>query len=97
MPVETPPVVVQKSRPEYPEAAAAAGVQGTVTVEVTVAGSGDVTEAHVIQSTPELDAAAVHSVRGWRFRPATRDGVAIESKTYVTVAFTLMAKPVASP
>ena len=92
MPVDTPPVVLEKSRPQYPEAAAADGVQGAVTIEITIATSGDVVEAHVIRSTPGLDAAAVRSVRGWRFQPATRDGVAIESKICVTVKFGLVAK-----
>jgi protein TonB len=93
MSVETPAVVLQKSRPEYPEAASAAGVQGTVGVEVTVADTGSVVEARVMQSIPELDAAAVRSIRNWRFRPATRDDVAIESKLYVTVAFSLTPRP----
>jgi protein TonB len=94
MAIETPPVAIQKSRPEYPEVALTAGVQGTVDIEVTVTKTGDVGEARVIhQSTPELEAAAVSSVRGWKFRPATQDAIPVESKVCVLVAFTLSPKP----
>jgi protein TonB len=40
---------------------------------------------------PRLDeAAVVHAKRAWRFTPATRDGVAIESWREVPVRFELV-------
>lgn len=78
--------------PPYPVAARTAGHQGIVTLQITVAPSGEVTGATVAQSSgfPELDQAAVTWVIShWKYKPAVQDGVAVTSTTQAAVKFDL--------
>ena len=56
-------------RPGYPVAARRAGVEGPVTLEVTLAGSGEVLDARVIAGPQELRKAALDAVLQWQFKP----------------------------
>ena len=57
------------------------GLTGDVIVEVTIDEQGAVTETRLLQSLkPDIDEKVVATVRNWRFRPATVDGVAISSR-----------------
>jgi TonB family protein len=50
-------------------------------VEVTIDEQGTVTETRLLQSLkPDIDEKVVATVRNWRFKPATVDGVAISSR-----------------
>jgi protein TonB len=50
-------------------------------VEVTIDEQGAVTETRLLQSLePGIDERVVATVRNWRFKPATVDGVAISSR-----------------
>lgn len=68
--------------PDYPDAARAAGIQGTVWVRLTVDATGKVTAARVQESSgyEVLDDAALRTVRRWVFRPARRDGKAVSAQ-----------------
>jgi TonB family protein len=64
------------------------GLQGDVIVEVTIDEQGAVTETRLLQSLePVIDEKVVATVRNWRFRPATVDGVAISSRQDVHFHF----------
>jgi protein TonB len=55
--------------------------EGNVVVEITIDERGDIVNKAVIQSLgPKLDEKALAALSGWRFHPATRNGVAIASK-----------------
>ena len=57
------------------------GLTGDVIVEVTIDDQGAVTDTRLLQSLkPDIDQKVVATVRSWRFRPATVDGVAISSR-----------------
>ena len=57
------------------------GLQGDVIVEVTIDEQGAVTETRLLQSLElGIDEKVVATVRNWRFKPATVDGVAISSR-----------------
>ena len=57
------------------------GLTGDVIVEVTIDEQGAVTETRLLQSLKhDIDEKVVATVRNWRFRPATVDGVAISSR-----------------
>ena len=57
------------------------GLTGDVIVEVTIDDQGTVTDTRLLQSLkPDIDQKVVATVRNWRFRPATVDGVAISSR-----------------
>lgn len=64
------------------------GVEGNVIVEITIDDKGNVVERSVVQSlAPGIDSKVLAAVEKWRFRPATRDGVAIASKQDVYYHF----------
>ena len=52
--------------------------------------SGKVVEARVVRAGhPRVDELAVEALRSWRFKPATKDGVAVESEYTVTININL--------
>lgn len=68
---------------EYTEEARAAGVEGRLVLKVTVDASGLVTNVTVVASVdPALDAAAIATVKTWRFRPALACGKPVAGGTY---------------
>ena len=78
--------------PPYPAPARRMGMEGIVLLEVIVAPDGRAREVRVLRSSGHamLDEAAVSTVRThWRFIPARRDGVAVESRAEVPIRFRL--------
>jgi TonB family protein len=66
----------------------ARGLQGDVIVEVTIDEQGNVTETRVLQSLQQdIDEKVIATLRNWRFKPATVDGVAISSRQDVHFHF----------
>lgn len=66
----------------------AKGVQGDVVVEVTIDEQGNVTETRILQSLQQdIDEKIISTLKGWRFRPATVDGLAISSRQDVHFHF----------
>ena len=64
------------------------GLQGDVIVEVTIDEHGVVTETKVVQSLQsDIDDKVIATLKNWRFRPASVDGVAISSRQDVHFHF----------
>jgi TonB family protein len=64
------------------------GLQGDVIVEVTIDEQGNVTQTKVLQSLRnEIDERVIATLKNWRFKPATLDGVAISSRQDVHFHF----------
>ncbi|MBV8760957.1 MAG: TonB family protein [Deltaproteobacteria bacterium] len=77
------PVPSTKSEIEYTEEARAAGIEGRLLLEVTVDESGNVTDVKVITGVdPALDAAAIATVKTWKFKPALACGKPVAGGTY---------------
>lgn len=99
--VVTPPVAIVKAqpdpryadsfRPPYPPAMQREGLEGTVTLRVTIDTRGRVSAVEEVSATHPafFEAARRHALRAWRFRPATRNGVAIISEQILTLRFQL--------
>jgi TonB family protein len=69
------------------------GLQGDVVIEVTIDERGNVVQKIVIQSlAPAIDGKVLEALENWRFRPATRNGVAIPSKQDVFYHFPRLGK-----
>jgi TonB family protein len=69
------------------------GLQGDVIVEVTIDDQGNIVQKVVVQSlTPAIDGKVLEALENWRFRPATRNGVAIASKQDVYYHFPRLGK-----
>ena len=76
------PVGVRTPQPSYPREAARSGVTGEVTVEISIAANGTVTDVRVIRAQPrgQFDRAVLTTVRGWQFEPM--DGPATLTRTF---------------
>lgn len=86
---DTMPSQLVARAPEYPAAAREAKIQGTVMVKALVDWNGSVRDAVVTQGVPELNDAALASVRTWTFKPATYRKRAIAVWVVVPVKFRL--------
>jgi len=77
--------------PRYPERAVRSGIEGVVTLCVTVSARGKVVKVTIKKSSGSrvLDRAAVRTVTNWRFRPALRLGRAVGARIEVPIRFRL--------
>ncbi len=86
----TPPVLIHKVDPEYPEIARRLHLQGTVVLEAVIARDGSVGQLQLLSSVhPLLDQAATKAVAQWRYRPASLKGKPVTVYFTVTVRFLL--------
>jgi protein TonB len=85
--------VTHRVEPAYPVRAAAAGVEGTVTVEVVISEEGKVLSARAVSGPPELHEAAEAAARQWIFTPSTVSGSAVKVSGTITFAFGKPAPP----
>ncbi len=77
--------------PRYPEFARRNGWEGSVMVRAKVSATGRVLSVSVARPSryAVLDQAAVQAVKGWKFRPRTIGGIAVEATIEVPVNFSL--------
>jgi periplasmic protein TonB len=83
------PQRVVTAQPLYPSLAKIAKVQGTVDISVVIDAGGNVEQAKVVRSIPQLDDAAVNAVRKWKFSPTIVNGAAVPVTMVVHVTFAL--------
>jgi protein TonB len=79
-------------RPPYPMVARRLGMEGVVLLDVLVMPDGRAADVRLAKSSgfAPLDDSATSTVRSrWRFIPARRDGVAVESRVQVPIRFRL--------
>ena len=79
-------------RPAYPRDALRARAEGTVMLQVLVDVDGRPIDVQIQSSSGNRsldDTARKHVLKRWRFKPAMRDGVAIQAYGLVPVAFKL--------
>ena len=76
-------------RPEYPEDARQAGVQGTVVLDAVVNPEGAVTQVKFVSGPEQLSPAAIDAVRWWRYEPYLVNGQPATIETTVAVDFRL--------
>lgn len=87
--VDELPVSVHAPKPEYPDLARQAGVEGTVILQVLVNREGKVIEVILRRSSPMFDEAAEKAIRQWRFRPAILANQPVPSWVTIPVRFVL--------
>jgi len=86
----TAPVPIYEPDPPYSEEARKAKYSGTVVVVIIVDASGNVVDAQVLRPAGlGLDQKAVDTVRTWKFKPATKNGVPVKVRVSVEVTFRL--------
>jgi protein TonB len=97
IPILTDPVPLASAardfQPPYPPQLLRTGVEGTAVVRVLIGTDGRVKQVAIISADDPLfaDATERQALRKWRFKPATRDGVAIENWKQLTVRFQITA------
>jgi len=77
--------------PEYPRNARRRNQTGSVDLTFTVGTDGSVHDVTVLRSEPAelFDQSAIDAVEQWRFEPVIENGVAVEKRTAVRLAFDL--------
>ncbi|MGP8268611.1 MAG: energy transducer TonB [Terracidiphilus sp.] len=73
--------------PAYPPIAKAAGVLGTVVVQVQVGKTGEIESVNVVSGPGMLRGATIDAMREWRYRPFVKDGVPVVVSGTVSFEF----------
>jgi periplasmic protein TonB len=84
-----PPSVLSTVNPAYPTLARQQSLEGVVQLRVTVGADGVPRNAEAVSGNRVLVQAARDAVMRWRYRPARRNGVAVEELTTASVEFRL--------
>jgi TonB family protein len=83
------PQKIKDVRPNFPPAAMAARLRGTVVVEATIGPDGRVQSTKLLQSIPLLDEAALDAICQWEYVPTFVSGNAVAVVVTVTIQFAL--------
>lgn len=90
VPSSSKPVIQYCAKPDYPEIARLARLEGTVIVHVLVGPSGNVIDAVVVQRVhPQLDRAALAAARRCRFTPGRQREMPVKAWLAVPYRFSL--------
>jgi protein TonB len=91
LPATIDPSAMARFQPDYPSELVRAELEGTATVRVLIGTDGRVKTVELVSATQPgfFDATKRQALRYWKFRPATKDGIATESWRTMTVRFTL--------
>jgi len=84
-----PPNKLNNVRPSYPDAARAAGIEGTVVVEAFTNKQGEVVFTRIAQSVPGLDEAALSAAHMWRYGETLLDGAPTETLVRTSITFSI--------
>lgn len=87
--VSEKPVLKHKETPTYPDLARRAGIEGRVTVMVTISETGDVLDAKILKSVPMLDEAALAAAKKCKFKPAKQRDRFVKVKMSIPFDFRL--------
>ena len=87
------PILIGQIKPDYPQEALEAKLEGTVRLEVEVLPNGTVGSVRVVDSVQSgpgsLDESAMQAVRKARFTPAKKAGFPVQTKVLLSVNFSL--------
>ena len=85
------PLATRQVDPGYPAELMRRNVQGTVTLYAVIRSDGSVGEIRVLRGIDErLDEYARAALSHWRFRPATKNGYAVDLEAVVLIPFRAM-------
>jgi TonB family protein len=84
----TPPRKISGEDAPYPEPARKLKLRGTVRIEMTITTRGEPVDLRVVESAGEtLDDAVLAAVRTWRYAPADKNGVKVQTRVRVQQTF----------
>ena len=87
MDYDQPPRILKQTRPVYPQEAFIKKIEGVVMLEIVIGIDGKVGRARVLRSIPQLDSAAIQTVRQWIFSPAIKGGRPVSTIANAPVSF----------
>lgn len=89
--VEIKPQQIDVPKPEYPDMARSAGIEGTAVVEALVDVDGSIAESRILKSSGNqaLDQAAVTAARRARFKPAMQRDMPVRVWVSIPYRFSL--------
>ncbi len=79
--------LIARKNPVYPKVAQVAGLIGSVELNFIIGTDGYVREVTVVKGNPILARAAVEALQTWRYQPARRDGVPVETESSTAFTF----------
>jgi protein TonB len=88
--VTSPPTLLKRINPIYPQVAQQLGIEGTITVNALINEKGNVIDTGILKGIRDdkgLGKAAEAAVRKWKFEPARKDGVAVKVWKSFLIAF----------
>jgi len=87
--VSEKPVMLKQEKPDYPDLARKAQIEGTVVVTVTIGKTGEVENAVIFKSIPMLDESALEAAKKCQFKPAKQRDKFVKVKMNVPFNFRL--------
>lgn len=87
--VSEKPVMLQQAKPDYPDLARKAQIEGTVVVTVTIGKTGLVESASIFKSIPMLDESALDAAKKCKFKPAKQRDKFVKVKMNIPFNFRL--------
>jgi protein TonB len=92
--VDQPPRPIRKYPPIYPFAARQKGIEGKITLRFVVDKDGNPQEPEVVKTEPEevagiFDDSAIKTIKRFKFKPAIKDGKAVDVIVRLPISFTL--------
>jgi protein TonB len=88
--VDTPPEILSRPEPIYPEPLRASGIEGSVVLSVVIDAQGRVEGIRLLSAThPGFVTSAIEYARGIRFRPALKGGQPVAVEVRLPVRFLL--------
>ncbi len=79
--------LIARKNPVYPKVAQIVGLIGSVELHFIIGADGYVRDVTVVKGNPVLGRAAVEALQTWRYQPARRDGVPVETESSTVFAF----------
>jgi protein TonB len=76
-------------KPAYPPSAKRKGIEGTVVVAFDIMENGSCANPQILSGPPEFSETVLRAVKGWRFKPALRDGKPIRTRVKKSIVFRL--------
>jgi TonB family protein len=83
------PAVRQTIDSSYPLLGRHSRVQGSVVLQAVIGADGNIENLRVVSGPAILASAAQQAVRQWRFKPFLQNGQPVETKTRITVNFSI--------
>ena len=89
-PIRKEAAALQMTKPQYTRAALRAGVEGKITLLVSIDEKGQVTNVKLLKGIGfGLDEAAIEAVRTWKYSPATLNGRVVASTKRERISFVI--------